>query len=107
MDLQDWRVVAASSIGTPHIKFGTDCQDAYEQEFFPEHGTVLLVASDGAGSASQSETGAKLATSEIRDCVRNHFEDGHGVDEITRDVVLNWLAGVTTRIAHRAVADGL
>lgn len=107
MDVQDWRVVAASSIGTSHIKFGTDCQDAFEQEFFPEHGTVLLVASDGAGSASQSETGAKLATAEIRDCVRNHFEDGHGVEEITRDVVLNWLAGVAARIAHRAAAHEL
>ncbi|WP_210131583.1 PP2C family serine/threonine-protein phosphatase [Stenotrophomonas rhizophila] len=107
MDLQDWRVVAASSIGTSHIKFGTECQDAYEQQFFPEHGAVLLVASDGAGSASQSETGAKLATAEIRDCVRNHFEDGHGVGELTRDVVLNWLAGVAARIGHRAAGDGL
>ncbi|UYK83750.1 protein phosphatase 2C domain-containing protein [Xanthomonas sacchari] len=107
MELQDWRVVAASSIGTSHIKFGTDCQDAYEQQFFQEHEAVLLVASDGAGSASQSETGAKLATAEILDCVRNHFEDGHGVADLTRDVVLNWLAGVAARIAHRAVADGL
>lgn len=107
MDLQHWRVAAASSIGTSHIKAGTACQDAYEQEFFPEHGAVLLVASDGAGSASQSETGAKLATTEIRDCVRNHFEDGLDVAEITRDVVLNWLAGVAARIAHRAAGDGL
>lgn len=107
MDQQDWRVVAASSVGTSHIRFGTDCQDAYEQEFFPEHGTVLLVASDGAGSASQSETGARLATAEIRDCVRNHLVDGHRIEELTRDVALNWLAGVATRIAHRAAADGL
>ncbi|WP_448140969.1 PP2C family serine/threonine-protein phosphatase [Stenotrophomonas sepilia] len=107
MELLDWRVAAASSIGTSHIKFGTDCQDACEQEVFQEHGAVLLVASDGAGSALRSATGAKLATAEIRDCVRNHFDDGQGIEQVTRDVALNWLAGVAARIAHRAASDGL
>ncbi|WP_296247700.1 PP2C family serine/threonine-protein phosphatase [uncultured Stenotrophomonas sp.] len=107
MNLQDWRIVAASSVGSSHIKSESPCQDAHTSEFFQEQDIVLLVASDGAGSASQSETGSQLATTEIQDCVRSHLEDGKGVEELTRETVLSWMAGAATRIAQRAEADGL
>ncbi len=59
-----WRVIAASGIGTSHLKHGLPCQDAYAFGFAAStRGDKYFVAviADGAGSVAYSKTGASLA----------------------------------------------
>jgi hypothetical protein len=52
-----WRVFAASSIGKGHIDGGLPCQDACGSAI--ENDRLVAVVCDGAGSASQSDIGAR------------------------------------------------
>jgi hypothetical protein len=55
-----WRYAAAKRAGTSHERSATPCQDAFECEIVPhQNGTALLVVvSDGAGSAAYGGEGA-------------------------------------------------
>lgn len=59
-----WRVVAASAIGTSHSSAGTDCQDSCYANVERDHSNsplLVILVTDGAGSASCGRTGAELA----------------------------------------------
>ena len=60
--MQAWRVAAASAIGTSHVASGTKCQDAHGFGVFDASGEniLILVVSDGAGSAKHSEDGSAM-----------------------------------------------
>lgn len=49
-----WRVVGGSGIGTSHLKLGLPCQDAFYYKFLGNDGVAIAV-SDGAGSASKAD----------------------------------------------------
>lgn len=55
--LPAWRVVAASAIGTSHLKSGQPCQDAWAYDYLPDDSLIIAVA-DGAGSAAKSHLGS-------------------------------------------------
>ena len=55
-----WRVVGASETGAGHLRAGTPCQDAHAFLALDPDWLAIAVA-DGAGSAAQSEAGARLA----------------------------------------------
>lgn len=108
MEGQGWRLVAASAIGTSHLKTDAPCQDAFAWDVLGDLGDiVVLSAADGAGSASQSETGAQLAVQEILDCARAFFGDGRTFDELTSGEALSWMKSAVARIDHRATEDEL
>lgn len=108
MILQDWRVVAASAIGTSHLKTDVTCQDAFAYDMLGGEGdVVVLIASDGAGSASHSDRGASLACSELLDCIRSFIDDGGQVSTISREVAYGWLENASARIGHQAQVDEL
>ena len=74
----DWRVVAASTRGTSHIKTGLPCQDSHTWRSVPP-GVLIAAVADGAGSASSSELGSVVAAQAA-------------VDEIADDPTLrDWL----------------
>lgn len=58
-----WKHAHASVVGTSHLRHGLSCQDASRAEVIAHKGedTLLLVCSDGAGSAPLSEEGSRLA----------------------------------------------
>jgi len=58
-----WRVFAASAIGKGHIDVGLPCQDACELVIDNER--LVAVVCDGAGSASQSDIGARECADSI------------------------------------------
>ena len=55
-----WRVVGSSVRGTSHAATGLPCQDAHAWRT-PRRGLLIAAAADGAGSAKESQTGARLA----------------------------------------------
>jgi hypothetical protein len=101
-----WRLAAASSLGTSHEKLGTVCQDAHGCEaLLSATGEALLVAvvADGAGSATRSGDGARLACALMLEETRALREPG----DLSRELVCDWLARFQGEIGVRAEAEGL
>lgn len=61
-----WTVLGESITGTSHRARNTPCQDSFRFSTFGPMGEwLIIVAADGAGSASHSEVGATLACDEF------------------------------------------
>src|ERR1700716_597731 len=57
-----WKYAAASVIGTSHLATADGiCQDTHECGYIDGSDVLLCVVSDGAGSASHSDQGSRLA----------------------------------------------
>lgn len=68
---------------------------------------LVAVASDGAGSATRSQDGARLICELLLDEVRELLSSGAGVDEITRDFAEAWLLRFQHEVGLRAEVEGL
>jgi hypothetical protein len=105
MKRQPWRLVLRSVVGTSHSSTGKPCEDASAHMLFecPRVGEVLIaVVSDGAGTASQSQLGSRLACETFIEIVRQYLSAGHRVSEINRGTAEEWLAQVASAIEERA-----
>lgn len=103
MKLQGWRAAAASVRGTSHIKGNLPCQDAHAFDLIVGAEEVLvLIASDGAGSASHSDVGSQLACKEMLDSIRLYFASGNLVSDLSRDIALGWLENAAAAIVRVA-----
>lgn len=71
-----WRFAAAKAQGTSHIREGLPCQDAYAcLKVASGEGTALVVVvSDGAGSASEGGAGAAHICTTLSGYLTNGFE---------------------------------
>lgn len=108
MELQEWRAVAASVRGPSHAKTQTPCQDSHRLEILSQHGAVMvLMASDGAGSASRSEEGAARACHEMLENIRLFLEDGRTVKEVTRETALEWIENAAGAVERAAEREGM
>jgi len=59
---EGWKYAGASVIGTSHLsKPDGICQDAHACAYIDDLSTLVCVVSDGAGSATHSDRGARLA----------------------------------------------
>ena len=61
-----WSVVSASVTGASHLRNGQPCQDYQEFRCVSanaSHGALIAAVADGAGSASLSEDGSRIAAS--------------------------------------------
>jgi hypothetical protein len=107
--LRAWRTAYGSAIGTAHVRNGAVCQDAGCCAVVrPVDGPEILVASvaDGAGSAPQSEHGARLAVEAFQRDFAAAAQGEAGLDAIGRDFVLQWLADTQAAIQTLATASG-
>lgn len=97
-----WRTACASATGTSHVKTNSPCQDAGGVAL---SGEILIAAvSDGAGTASRSESGSALT-------VTRFLEDfgaaaTRGIDSIDEDFARNWIASLRENIAVLALDEG-
>jgi Protein phosphatase 2C len=99
-----WRWAGARSLGTSHIKAGIECQDFLAcVEWQSAAGNVLVaVVSDGAGSASQAETGSRIVCFGLLRAVRDHFRNGRGIDDADDETVRDWIDSIRERISISA-----
>lgn len=104
-----WRVSAASAIGTSHLKMATPCQDSHGCRLLHDargEPILLLVVSDGAGSASRSDEGSALACATLMDCVEDFLARGGRLSAVDRPMAQSWLTQAQRRITSRAEECG-
>jgi len=109
MTNRGWRIAAASTIGTSHIKNGMACQDNHACRVMQDasgESVVVLVASDGAGSASRADEGSFCACCTIIDAVEAFLARGNKVVDLGLDEARNWIEMVQQAIALQAKNDG-
>jgi hypothetical protein len=102
-----WRYVYASVAGTSHTGGGVVCQDAslVQMSVPPVDEAILLVASDGAGSARKSDVGSHMVCSLIAGLVSEHLGAGATVRSITIERVHEWIGEVVEAMRQRAYAE--
>lgn len=100
-----WRYVASSVAGTSHAANNTPCQDSAIARVIGKD-LLLLVASDGAGSAALSEIGSKLTCETLLEEVTAYAERGGDVSGIDEAVVNSWLDMLSHKLRlHASVVD--
>lgn len=105
-----WRITGASRQGTSHIERGQPCQDAHQAESFesPDGTTILvLVVSDGAGSAPNSDVGSKLVCQTIHSSVARAVRDGLTSGATTVDHVRSWIRDALEAVRFQAENMGV
>ena len=105
-----WRTAYASAVGTSHARTGAPCQDAGRCEVITaDDGSEVLIASvsDGAGSAAQSEHGARLAVEFFHRAFNDAARADPGLTFLDADSARVWLAGLQGEISGLAETHGL
>lgn len=103
--MSQWRFAGASVQGTSHIESSQPCQDAcrYEQFCTPSGEEFLvLVASDGAGSAALSHEGSQTICQVLIEKFTRLFAEGWTLDRMTPQYarfLLRYVAVIIRRLA--------
>src|SRR5262249_4032341 len=99
-----WKYVYASALGTSHAKTDAPCQDASRvAELEMGCGPVLiLVCSDGAGSASLSEMGSSLACEEFARGATEWLALGADPGQLTHDIAREMCVQIREALHERA-----
>jgi serine/threonine protein phosphatase PrpC len=97
-----WRYLAASVQGASHQRTETPCQDYSIAIELHEGRLLLLVCSDGAGSATRSEIGSMLACRTLVSEVAEFARLGGTIDSITRETAEDWLLAIQTKLEIEA-----
>ncbi|MEZ5307068.1 MAG: PP2C family serine/threonine-protein phosphatase [Pyrinomonadaceae bacterium] len=102
----NWKVAAASVVGTSHLDSGTDCQDRFRWSVFNKDGRDILIAviSDGAGSTTDGERGADIACESFESQVCSILDiTAAGVASLGMDFAVGWLGHYRKLV--KALAD--
>jgi len=79
MQVNTWRTIGASVIGTSHQQYGIPCQDAHQVCILPCQ-TLLIAIADGAGSAKRATDGSRVAVTAVVDAIRTILKQDHPTD---------------------------
>jgi hypothetical protein len=99
-----WKWAAAKATGTSHLRAGKGCDDYGGCALVrgPTADTLILVVSDGAGSAEHSSLGSRLATLTFVKRASEYLRSGGDVSLLTKQTALEWLDAVRDRIFRAA-----
>ena len=89
--MSEWRYIHASELGTAHVATGQPCQDHHAVRLLEtgqDQPLLLLVTSDGAGSAAHSEEGSAAACQETLNWLQIRLSDGESFLEEIDGVAL-------------------
>ena len=104
-----WKIVRASTIGTSHIKSGSLCQDSCYADVIRaanDKEYLVVVASDGAGSAKEGGKGAELT---CKTAISNIIEslEKEDADLFTEQNIVTWVESIRNVISEKAKTDDL
>lgn len=104
MNLDAWKIIAASIAGTSHVAADLPCQDFFVHEII--EGNLVVAVSDGAGSAADGGEGARLVCQFFVDGLRNFYENGGVLKELNRDFALGFCKIWRQKLADFAAERG-
>lgn len=103
----DWQTCGSSFFGTTHAACGLPCQDSNKHMSintrFGDY--IILVASDGCGTAKHSDIGSRIVTTEVSDCISNCLQHSSFIPSLSDLIVHSLghanqcLAGVATSLS--------
>jgi hypothetical protein len=101
-----WRHLNGSVAGTSHDRSSLPCQDHCFTSEYSANGRpyLLLTCSDGAGSASHSQLGSKLACETVVNEVIATLETVSGLSDVDRPVAQRWYSRVRERLIQESLA---
>jgi hypothetical protein len=101
-----WKLLFQSVQGASHARTGQPCQDAclVRLRATPHGRVLLLLAADGAGSASLADFGARHACRAVLRMVLHDLRDGLEVGQVERDTALSWLLRLRRELEGEASA---
>lgn len=109
MSPPEWRLAAASALGTAHLQLGLPCQDAHRcsvQRTAEGEPVLVAVVCDGAGSAARADAGAGLASRLIHDEIAAALRaEGFEIRGLTRDWMKERLDLFQSEVAALATAE--
>ena len=97
----------ASSTGTSHLATTQPCQDRHDCAVVEDsagRSVVVLVASDGAGSAATADIGAAISCRTFVKLVGDYVSGGGRVEAIDRPLAERWIAGIIFQLANHAAS---
>jgi hypothetical protein len=107
ISMSHWRSAYASVQGTSHIKANQPCQDScrYERILTLEGKAFLvMIASDGAGSALFSDEGSQMTCQLFLERISRFFEKGRRLDQITErhtGLLIRYISAKIDRVARK------
>ena len=104
MKCNEWVWIGACSVGTSHIKSGTECQDRASCIVFKGHDgyTLIAVVSDGAGSSKYSSIGSHLVVKGFAMSAAAYLRAGATVEGVTKDIIRSWIDEIRDKIGLAA-----
>ena len=108
MNGQSWKYIFSSVTGASHSETNTPCQDNCICEVIEGSSgsrVLVVVASDGAGSANHAEAGSALTCSFLVEQLKVHLANEARVRDLTRDRIETWISELRDEIALRAEAE--
>lgn len=109
MNQQPWRYIYSSQVGSGHLELGTPCaDDSVVWQYCPPDSDsfLVLVAADGAGTASRGNRGAGLVCEGFVDTCRAMFEAGVLISSLTANVAQSWVAQIVDKLKREAHHEG-
>ncbi|MBC7795378.1 MAG: protein phosphatase 2C domain-containing protein [Pyrinomonadaceae bacterium] len=103
-----WKIIAASVTGTSHAANNLPCQDTFFYEVLrDENGkeVLILVASDGAGSAKNSLTGAQITCGKFADECRQTIENKGYFDDLNIQFIKQFFDKLQLQLRAKAATD--
>lgn len=103
-----WKMVFASLIGTSHIETNVPSQDSFLCNVLTEkNGSEVLVAvaSDGAGSASNSKEGSELTCSLFMSEIKDFLESGSELQFLTKEFGQQWIEYLHNALIPRSQSN--
>jgi hypothetical protein len=98
--------VHASVQGASHVASGLPCQDCSRVTHLAG-GWILLVAADGAGSASHAEVGARTACLTITERAVHDATAGAAWSTLSEDRLADWVGAAADAVHAKAQAMGV
>jgi hypothetical protein len=108
-NVMGWVYAFASATGTSHIKAGVECQDNCTCEVVNSKANeeiIIVIASDGAGSADWGSAGSRLICSIVKQEINNFLDKGFSIRDITRETAAEWIEKFRQDVSHIAEDSG-